>query len=483
MTLPLLVHFVGIGGIGMSALARILLDEGRRVSGSDLQENSFTQELARRGATIYRGHQPDHVAGAELVVITAAAREDNPEVQEARRRGIAVLKRAELLGQMMRYTRGIAVAGTHGKTTTSSLIGYTLVEAGLDPTVIVGGDVPELGGNARSGAGDLLVAEADEFDASFLTLKPSVAVVTNVEPEHLDFYKDFQGVIKAFSMFLLGVPASGHIIFCLDDPVLAALQSNERGSNRPKLNVRSTPAFAQERSLLTDALQAQSISYGFHPQACWRAERLQPNARGGTDFTVLKQHAAFGDFSLRIPGRHNVSNALAVVAVGDLLGVPLATLQRAIAAFNGVKRRFQVLGEADGVTVVDDYGHHPTEVAATLAAARARYANRPIHCIFQPHTYSRTKLLLAEFASAFRDADRVSVTDIYAAREDNIWGITGRDLAVALDHPSVNYTATLEQAAGAALATLKSGDVLIVMGAGDVYKAGERVLEGLRARC
>lgn len=474
------VHFVGIGGIGMSGLARILLEEGCLVSGSDLQESAITRDLARAGVRVHRGHEAAQVEGAGMVVITSAAQRDNPEVLAAQAAGIPVVKRAELLGRLMRGRRGVAVAGSHGKTTTSSLIACILVAAGLDPTVLVGGEVAELGGNCRRGGGPVMVAEADEFDASFLQLQPEVAVVTNIEAEHLDYYRDFTGVVRAFGMFLLAVPSHGHIIYCLDDPVLAPLQSNQ--TRPPGANLNPTGS-GEAPVLLTTALQAQSrISFGFNPAAYWSADALRPNAAGGFDFTTREHGAAVADIGLSIPGRHNVSNALAAIAAARVFGVEFRVIQEVLATFRGVKRRFDVLGEAWGVTVVDDYAHHPTEVAATLAAARARYGNRRLRCVFQPHTYSRTKLLEHLFRDAFVDADVVTVTAVYAAREENLWGASGEALARSLSHPNARYSPDLRDAVARETSELAPGDVLLVLGAGDVYRVGEQVLASLRGR-
>ena len=474
------VHFIGIGGIGMSALAHILLNEGCQVSGSDLQESAITRALALKGATVHRGHDPAQLGDAELVVITSAAHQDNPEVAAARARGVRIIKRAELLGRLMRGKRGVGVAGSHGKTTTTALLACALVEGGFDPTVVVGGEVPELGGNARSGSGAFFIAEADEFDASFLHLHPEVAVVTNIEAEHLDYYGDLANVVKAFGMFLQGMPAHGHVVFCLDDPILASLQSDRNGSDGAKLNDTEWTALG---ALLTGALQVESrISFGFHPRARWRAERVRPNTQGGSDFTVSDGGAPAGEFTLRIPGRHNVSNALGVIAAARSIGVELGVLQRVLSEFGGVKRRFQLLGEARGVTVIDDYAHHPSEVRATLAAARSRFGMRRVRCVFQPHTYSRTKLLEAEYRTAFRDADAVSITEVYAAREENTWGASGAALANSLEHPLVAFTPGLDEAVAHETRSLRPGDVLVVMGAGDVYQVGERVLAELRGR-
>jgi len=460
----------------MSALARLLLGRGDHVSGCDLHLTSLTLALQQEGTLFFEGHDTSHLNGVDLVVFTAAIRQDNLELQQAHARGIPVLKRGELLGQLMMEKRGIAVAGTHGKTTTSSLIAWTLVKAGLDPTVLVGGETTELGGNARGGKGEWLVAEADEFDASFLAMRPEIAVVTNIEAEHLDFYKDMQSVVNAFSQFLQGVPDNGHVVFCLDDPVLAGLESTQHmalpvGKNRPYSG----------GVLATGSLNVHSlVSYGFHPAARWRGEGITPNSLGGSDFQCVRNGAPFGDFSLRIPGQHNVSNALAVIATADLLGIDREVMRDALSTFGGAKRRFQVVGEAGGVTIIDDYAHHPTEVRATLAAARQRYGARRIICVFQPHTYSRTKLLMPLYVDAFRDADAVYITDIYAAREDNTWGVTGQELVGALAHREVTFIPSIAEVAEELPATLKPDDVVMLLGAGDIYTIGPRLVEALQ---
>jgi UDP-N-acetylmuramate--alanine ligase len=480
MTPQRTAHFVGIGGVGMSWLARLLLAQGWRVSGSDVSESPLVQRLAAEGAAIAVGHRAENLPlAAELVVYTAAAKEDNPELVAARARGLRVLKRAEYLGEVMQRYTSIAVAGTHGKTTTTALTGVALTAAGLDPTVMAGGEVPEFGGSTlRMGHSNLLVVEADEFDASFLRFHPQIAVVTNIEPEHLDFYGSFERVVASFAQFLGSAPPEGHVVVCLDDPVLSGLRSTQGLGLSSKLNTKYSDAGV---ALSPSALRTTSlVTYGFHPEADWQAQRVQPNAAGGHDFTAVRHGVEAGLFSLSVPGRHNVSNTLAALAVAGVLGVDISRVAPALNAFGGVNRRFQVLGEAAGVTVVDDYGHHPTEVRATLAAARTRYGGRRIRCVFQPHTYSRTKLLLDGFSDAFGDADHVTVTEIYAAREEPVWDITGAGLAAALNHQSVDFAATLTEAAERELAELRSGDVLLVMGAGDVYKVGRQVLGRLR---
>lgn len=476
-SVPRRVHFVGIGGIGMSGLARLLLEAGHQVTGSDLQTNSLTEALTRLGATVYQGHKAEYLGDAELVVATPAARPDNPELRAARSKSIPVLKRGEFLGQLMEGKRGIAVAGSHGKSTTTALIGWILVQAGLDPTVVVGGEVPELGGNVRRGSGPFFVAEADEFDGAFLSLRPEIAVVTNIEPEHLDYYQTFPRVIEAFQRFLQGVPPSGHIIYCLDDPATAGLQSAKTSSTQAKLNSKNHQGGGDR---LMGQVRARSlISYGFHPQAQWRAVDLHSNAAGGADFIAHLDKSSLGSFSLRIPGRHNVTNALAALAATRLAGAEVATIREALASFNGVKRRFQVLGQIGGITIIDDYAHHPSEVRATLAAARSRYPNQRVICVFQPHTYSRVKLLQPLFTNAFDDATAVWVTEIYAAREDNTWAISGEDLVESLNHPQATFVPTLSAAADAVRAALIPGDVVVVMGAGDSYKVAEDLVRRL----
>ena len=475
--LPQRIHFVGIGGIGMSGLARLLLEEGHQVSGSDLQSNNLTTELAALGATVYQGHDPSNVGEAELVVATPAAHSSNPELQEATQRAIPILKRGELLGKLMEGKRGIAIAGSHGKTTTTALIGWILTQAGLDPTVVVGGEVPELGGNVRRGAGDFFVAEADEYDAAFLSLHPEVAVVTNIEAEHLDFYKDFASVVEAFRSFLKGVIPSGHVVFCLDDPAAAGLQSSQAGEAGAKLNTKHQQ---EGGARLTRQVPAQSfLSYGLHPQAHWRAVDLKPNSAGGHDFTVRVGNRSRGRFSLQIPGQHNVSNALAALAATSTSGVDPSRARDALATFTGVKRRFQVLGTIRGITIIDDYAHHPSEVRATLAAARTRYPDRRILTVFQPHTYSRIKLLQPLYTDAFQDASVLWVTDIYAAREDNSWEISGQDLVNSIDHCDKYYVKELADATDAVQAAAQPGDVVLVMGAGDSYKVAQALVDRL----
>lgn len=449
MDRPQRIHFVGIGGIGMSAIAQVMLEEGRVVTGSDLKPSHVTARLEVRGAAIFEGHRAENVGKVDLVIRSSAVPDENPEVQEARRRGIPVIKRAVFLGQLMDQKQTIAVAGTHGKSTTSSLVGMTLLKAGLDPTLIIGADVVELGDNARLGKGHYLVAEADEFDGSLREFRPWLAVVTNIEPEHLDYYGTYEALLETFQGFTRSVPESGHVLICSDDP--GARSIRERGA----------------------------MTYGLGPQAEWQALKARSNSSGGYSFQVARQGQLIGEFSSPLPGLHNVCNALAAIAVGSLIGLSPEVLSEALASFRGVARRFQLKGEAGGITVVDDYAHHPTEVRATLRAARERFGQRHIICLFQPHTYSRTKLLMEEFSTAFADADEILIADIYAAREVNTYGVTSADLAGSIRHADSGWAGSLAQARAYLNGHLKRGDILLTVGAGDVDLVGGWILEDL----
>jgi len=463
--LPAHVHFVGIGGIGMSALARFLLAGGHRVSGSDLAPGEQGEALALAGAKIQTGHRAEHIDGAGLVVVTSAVSADNPEARAAQARGIPVMKRSELLAAIANSGRGIAVAGTHGKTTTSALIGHILTQTGLDPTVLVGGISQNLGSNARVGGGEFVVVEADEYDASFLHLHPEIAVITNVEPDHLDFYGDFDRLQAAFRQFAGQV--TGTLIVCADDPVLSSL----------------LPALTAGPS--GPAVRA-GISYGID-RGLWRATDIR-NEGALVRFRVLPGGQ---EYRMQLVGSHMVRNALAAIVTARTVGATEGDIARALASFRGVVRRLETKGEAAGVVVIDDYAHLPTEIRVNLAALRQRYPSRPggsLRVVFQPHTYSRTKTLLSEFAAAFRDADAVYLLDIYPSREPAALGlalgISGRDLADAtkLHHPHVTYSETGEGVIADLLHDLRPGDVVITMGAGDVYGIVPRLLEGLRGR-
>jgi len=466
---PQNVHLIGIGGAGLSAIATVLLEKGYEVSGSDLHASPTTERLARSGATVHIGHAAANLGEAEVVVVSSAVPADNPELDEARRRGIPVLKRATWLGHMMAGQRGVAVAGTHGKTTTTAMIALILREAGLDPTFIVGGDIPQLGTNAAAGSGDVFVIEADEYDHTFLGLRPEIAVVTVVEWDHPDCYPTPEAMQETFQQFVALVPPEGALVACGDEPTVQELIGQRKGGSSSR--TASAPAV---------------ITYGLDQGNDWRAFDLHPNARGGYDFTV-STHPAVSQAptpptfqaSMAVPGKHNVKNALAALIVADLLGAPLAQATAELAEFTGVGRRFEIKGQAAGILVVDDYAHHPTEIRATLAGARTRYPDREIWALFQPHTYSRTRALLDDFAAAFGDADHVLVVDIFPAREVDNGSITSRDVLARMEHADARYIGALDDAAGFLVDRLHPGDLLITMGAGDGYQVGELVLKGL----
>ena len=456
------VHFVGIGGIGMSGIAEVLLNLGYKVSGSDLKLSPVTERLGKLGAQILQGHRAENVAGAEVVVTSSAIARDNPEVAEAHRRHVPVIQRAEMLAELMRLKYGIAVAGMHGKTTTTSMVAAVLAAGGLDPTVVVGGRVDAMGSNARLGKSQYLVAEADESDRSFLKLSPILAVVTNLDREHMDCYRDMDDVVRVFEEFMERVPFYGMVVVCQDDERLRAML--------PRLTRRA-------------------VTYGTHPDSDF-CVNCGPRGRGkGSDspqsrFSVRYRGQSLGEFELHVPGAHNVLNATAAVAVGVGLDVPAEKIREALAHFRGVDRRFQTKGSAEGVTVIDDYGHHPTEIRATLAAARECGFQR-VHVVFQPHRYTRTQLLLEDFATAFAEADSVLVLDVYAASEAPIPGVTGEALARRIREAGGKdavYVASFADAADAVSKLARSGDMVLTLGAGNVSHLGPQILEKLGQR-
>ncbi len=450
------IHFIGIGGIGMSGIAEILLTMGYAVSGSDMKRSSVTDRLASLGARIFEGHAASNATSCDVVVTSSAVSYQNPEIVEARSRKVPVIPRAEMLAELMRLKYGIAVAGMHGKTTTTSMIAAVLGGGGLDPTIVVGGRVDALGSNARLGNSQYLVAEADESDRSFLKLSPILAVVTNLDREHMDCYRDMADVETAFLQFMDGVPFYGATTACLDNPLLAAILPRVR------------------RKVYT---------YGEHESADFRLRILPKQPHCHSTFEVTYGGIQMGPFSLHVPGRHNVLNATAAVAIGVQLGVAPEQIAAGLETFRGVDRRFQIKGTAAGVTVVDDYGHHPTEILATLRAARdCGYAR--VHLLFQPHRYTRTRDLLAEFATAFGDADTVQVLDIYAASEEPIPGITGQSLVETIQrshpgHSNVTYAPNIPAAVAALVAEAKPGEVIVTLGAGSVSQAAPLILESL----
>ncbi|MEW6662255.1 MAG: UDP-N-acetylmuramate--L-alanine ligase [Bacillota bacterium] len=449
-------HFVGIGGAGMSGLAKILLALGYPVSGSDLKKSKVTDRLERAGALIVEGHSPQNLRSeVDLVVVSTAIPKENPEMMEAQAKGIPVIQRAELLARLMKRQKAIAVAGAHGKTTTTSMIAMVLDKNGLDPTVIVGGELNDIGGNARLGHGRYLVAEADESDKSFLKLCPYIAVITNIENDHLDNYGTFANIVGSFEEFIEKVPEEGFVVACTDDPELKRIAKDGR---------------------------RKFITYGLNGSPDYSAKKLKIRGLGSTA-EVYYRKERLGILKLGVPGKHNVSNALAAVAVGHELGLPFDDIATALATFRGVDRRFQILGISDGIQVVDDYGHHPTEIRATLAAAKATNPRRLI-VAFQPHRYSRTKLLAKEFGPAFQDADLAIITDIYAAGEAPIEGISGETIAreAASFCPHVEYIPGLEEVVQYLLRVCEPGDLVLTMGAGNIYQAGEVLVEHLTAR-
>jgi UDP-N-acetylmuramate--alanine ligase len=450
------VHFVGIGGVGMSGIAEILLALGFGVSGSDLKDSAATRRLEGLGARIWIGHHKDHLDITDVVVFSSAVTEDNPEIVSAKDRGIPVIPRAEMLAELMRMQTSIAVAGTHGKTTTTSMIASVLSSADLDPTVIIGGKVNVLGGGARLGRGDLLVAEADESDRTFLKLFPTIAVVTNIEMEHVDCYSNIAEIQDAFLTFIERIPFYGYAVVCLDDP---------------------------EIQKILPSITKRVITYGLSSQALFRAWR--PQLEGGTSrFSVCKEDKILGEILLPMPGLHNVTDSLAAVAVADLFDIPFDQIRKALNSFPGVHRRFTLRGKALGVTVIDDYGHHPTEIRAVLQAARQISSGR-LAVLFQPHRYTRTKGLFEEFLTCFHDADLLYVTDIYAASEQPIKGVTGEALCEGIHsrgHKRVRFLGDRELIATEVANDLKSGDMLITLGAGDITNLGPEILEELRKR-
>ncbi len=454
---PQHVHFTGIGGIGMSGLAEVLLNLGFQITGSDLRLTATTERLQNLGAKIFEGHAARNLQGARALVVTSAASPDNPELVEARRLGIPIIPRGELLAELMRLKYGIAIAGSHGKTTTTSMAATILGEAGKDPTVVVGGKVGTMGGaNARVGGSDFMVVESDESDGSFLKLSPIVAVVTNIDREHLDHYRDIDEIRDAFRMFVNKVPFYGVAILCLDDENVQRIM--------PQITRRV-------------------ITYGTSAQV--DLEILESNCGHlASDFQLRWRGEDLGSFHLNVPGFHNVLDATAAIAVGLWLDIPLERIRGAIAAFSGVDRRFQTRGQESGITVIDDYGHHPTEIRATLAAARLCRFSRVL-AIFQPHRYTRTHALMDDFARSFNQADAVYLLDIYAASEKPIEGVTSTALAQRIrefGHKDVRYVGTVDHAVETVLREARDGDVVMTLGAGSVWQAGDQVLKGLKER-
>jgi UDP-N-acetylmuramate--alanine ligase len=451
------LHFVGIGGIGMSGMAEILLHQGFTISGSDESLGETTERLSKLGATIFKGHQASNIEGADVVVYTSAVHaEDNVETREALSRKIPVIKRSEMLAELMRMRYGIAIAGTHGKTTTTTITGMVVMQGGFDPTIMVGGRVHSFDQtNAVVGKGDIMIVEADEYDRTFLKLSPSLVVITNIDTDHLDIYADIDDIKAAFVEFAGKVPFYGALVVCLDDPMVRSIL--------PKISRRT-------------------LTYGLTPQAQLRATDIVTDGMSSR-FHVQLNREDLGEVTLQVPGEHNVRNALGAIGIGLELGMSFEDIAKGISRFSGVIRRFQVKGAAQDVVVIDDYAHHPTEVQATLQAARAGWKDSRIIAVFQPHLYSRTRDLYNEFGSSFFDADILLVTDVYPSREQPIEGITGKliaDTASDIGHRQVIYVPDKKDVPAHLHTIAKPGDVVITMGAGDIYRFGETFLNDLK---
>ncbi len=450
------IHFVGIGGIGMSGLAQVLLTLGYSVSGSDLRSTMITKRLEAKGATIYKGHRPENIIGADVLVVSSAIRSDNPELEAARAAEVPIIPRAEMLGELMRFKKfGVAVAGAHGKTSTTSMIASVFQAAGLDPTVIIGGQVKGLGTNAYWGKGDFLVAEADESDGSFLRLTPSIVVITNIDREHLDFYSDLEEIKDSFSRFIDKIPFYGVVIACGDDPVVRQVLAKNR---------------------------KRHIVYGIRENAELRACAIR-NTSMGISFGVEHNGAFLGQINLSVPGIYHVRNALASVALGIELGQEFEVIRNGLESYKGVGRRFEILGIERDVTVVDDYAHHPTEIRATLEAARELWPERRIVVLFEPHRYSRTQALMEEFVSCFDKADDLWLTEIYPASESPIVGVSGQRLARLIEKRSgkeVHFVENVIDFPREVIPFLRAGDVVFTMGAGAIGKMGPKIVQALR---
>ena len=450
------VHFVGIGGIGMSGIAEVLLNLGYGITGSDLGQTDITQRLATLGAVIFKGHDEIHLGDADVVVTSTAVKSDNPEVLAAHRRNIPVIPRAEMLAELLKMKFSIAVSGSHGKTTTTSMISTVLGQGGLDPTMVIGGKLASIGSNAKMGGGEIIVAEADESDGSFLKLGPCIAVITNIDREHLDHYRDIDEIKAAFLQFANIVPFYGSTVLCLDN-----------------LHIRE----------ILPQIKRKTITYGLEPPADYRAADI--NIRGTwTSFNVLYREELLGAAVLNVPGLFNVYNALATIAVAREIDMDFPAITAGLKTFTGVQRRLEVKGIGGGVTVVDDYGHHPTEIRETLAAARTVWPGRLL-VVFQPHRYTRTRALFEEFTGAFSDADLLVITDIYAASEAPIPGVNSENLAAAIrkqKQQEVMYIADFDAISDRLLALARPGDVIITQGAGSVWKIGEEYLQKAAAK-
>jgi UDP-N-acetylmuramate--alanine ligase len=453
------IHFVGIGGIGMSGIAEVLLNLGFQISGSDLKASPVTDRLASLGASIFEGHAAAHARDAQVVVVSSAVPPDNPEIQEAQSRQVPVIPRAEMLAELMRLKFNVAVAGAHGKTTVTSMIAVMAAEAKLDPTAVIGGRLDVFGSSARLGKGDLMVVEADESDRSFLYLLPSIAVVTNIDREHLDHYRDLEEIGQAFLSFMNKVPFYGAVVACFDSPWRAPMQT------------------------LIPKLRRRVVTYGLE-EGVDILGAIRELAPDGSRFDVQARGKEVGSFSIPVPGRHNVQNALAAITVGLELDLTAGEIRQGLERFRSADRRFQIKAEIGGITLVDDYGHHPTEIRATLDAARLRRATRTV-AIFQPHRYTRTQFLLDELACSFAGCDRIYVLDIYGASEKPIPGVTSERLVARMHELGINnarYAPSDQQVVDELRNDARPGDLILTIGAGSVWKTGEALAEALKER-
>ncbi|MGI6189854.1 MAG: UDP-N-acetylmuramate--L-alanine ligase [Caldicoprobacteraceae bacterium] len=445
------VHFIGIGGISMSGLAEILMHKGYAVTGSDIKDSHLTRRLEDKGARVFIGHHPSNIQGADMVVYTAAVKEDNPEIQEAKKNNIPIMDRATLLGQIMEYfPYSIGISGTHGKTTTTSMLSVIMNHAKFDPTVLVGGEVDAIGGNVRTGNSPYFITEACEYVESFLHFKPYIAVILNIDSDHLDYYKDINHIYSAFLKFAGLVPEHGYVIGCGDDPLVSKLMGE---------------------------VKCGTISYSIENEGHWKAYAIQYNGQGTTTFKVSFRGKDMGKVTLYIPGKHNVYNSLAALAAAHAVGIPFDICRDALQAFKGTHRRMEFKGKLDDVTIVDDYAHHPAEIRATLEAVK-NYPHNRIWCLFQPHTYTRTKMLFEDFVHALTGVDQVIITDIYSAREKDTGEIHSRDLAQSISRTgqACIYMQTFEQIVDYLKQNTSPGDIVITMGAGDIYKVGDMFL-------
>lgn len=448
-------HFIGIGGTGLSAMARVLLERGEKVSGSDSERSAITEGLQEAGATVFIGHDRENIFGADLAVRSSAIPEENVEVQAAKDVGIPVLRRMDYLNQLLANQKVIAVAGSHGKTTTTSMIAWMLTELNQNPGFIVGGNVENLGVNAKAGDNNIFVIEADEYDLMFHGLEPSIAIVTNVEYDHPDMFPNEDDFHQAFRVFVSQLKKNGTLVVSADDPGAKAL--------------------VNEKSMTGKI----SLTYGLSERAIYQAKNLKPAEGSGYRFDVYREETFMTPISLKIPGKYNVKNAMSALIVADVLGLPLEEAALALGEFRGASRRFEVVGERDGVTLIDDYAHHPTEIKSTLEAAKDRYPGRYIWALWQPHTYSRTEQFMSAYATAFNDADSVIVTPVFASREQQPIGFSNQNVANLIEHKDVHYADGLTQASDFLLSQVEEGDVVLVMSAGDGVDINSRLLSEL----